>query len=243
MNVLWPRLDPGAATALFADLATLDVPALSSRASTTNDAQTFASTGGRRATEFELLAVRSATLNVASRFGFPNAIRNPIGFDRELAPALIAAMPMTVGEATTRSVWNFSSLVLMPDLTFWRFGVSNRERWVCSDRTRHMFSRLWWQAHLLAPETEDGRDTRVLDRLGESDLNQLLERTSIGGNPRLVRTLARSIVELEENIRTRDLVRNASLRVLRLVAVVDAYALSDDQLGELVKEALRGAGA
>ncbi|MET8462784.1 hypothetical protein [Micromonospora zamorensis] len=58
---------------------------------------------------------------------------------------------------------------------------------MATDLTRHTWAWLWWQAVVFA------RHEQILVVLSESDLNQLLERRSIGGNPRsYVRLLAPS---------------------------------------------------
>jgi hypothetical protein len=239
MTLLWPRIEAHIALTTFEQLHGMAVPELTAQASMSHDAQTYASTGGTRADDSALAVVRRTIRGAAEQFGFPGSRGDPVAFDRHLAPLLVEAMPMATGEALTRSVWNFTSMVLAPDITCWRFGFSNRERWLCSDRTRHMFSRLWWQAFLLTEATPEGRDARLLDGLTESDLNQLLERTSIGGCRPLVRAIARSLVELAPEERHRDVVRDVSLRLLRLTGVIEPFALSDEELDDLVAKVVR----
>lgn len=243
MTTLWPRLDRPVAELRFAELRGLRIDELAGRADVTHPAQRWASAGGGRATTEELRELRSAVVSVAENFGYPDALLDAfrIPFDRALAPVVRDAMAMAVAEALDRSVWNFTTLVLAPDLTAWRFGVANAERWVCSDRTRHMFSRLWWQASQLTTVTDGVRDASLLDRLSESDLNQLLERTSIGGCRPLVMALARAIVALDDSVRSRDVVREASLRILRVTSVVDPYGLDTGQLDVLVERAVADA--
>lgn len=235
MSLLWPRLDAAVSMALFRELRTLGMEELSSRATTSHPAQTFASTGGARATPTTLQGLRDAIVATAQQFGFPNEGAGLVAFDRALAPVVRELMPMTVGEALTRGVWSFLSLVLAPDVTCWRFGIRNEERWVCRDRTRHMYSRLWWQADIL------GGDGGVLEQLSESELNQLLERTTIGGCKPLVRAFASAIVHLAPEARQRNTVREASLRLLRMTAVIDPWSLDDHHLDRLVQEALQEA--
>lgn len=240
MSTLWPRLAASPAQMLLAELRALDPADLPRRAATSHRAQRFASTGGRRASTTDLDKVRSTIRATAEAHGYPDLAPDAdrVQFDRCLAPALLDVMPMAAGEALNRSVWNFTSIVLAPDVTHWRMGYGNTERWVCSDRTRHMYARLWWQARQLTLDGPDGLDTSLLDQLSESELNQLLERTSIGGNKPLVTALARAIVALDPGRRRREVVRDTSLRLLRLTTVIDPYALHPHQLDQLVGQAL-----
>jgi hypothetical protein len=82
--------------------------------------------------------LRDRLVEVATTYGYPSTAtdRARVAFDREAARRLYEAMPMSIGEALNREVWNFSSLVLAPDLTYWRFGSTNPER--CPFRNPHV---------------------------------------------------------------------------------------------------------
>lgn len=245
MTLLWPRLQTAAARAHFLELRDLSRQDLIDRASTEHPLQTYASTGGSRISRVQLDVVRKRIVEAASEFGYPHKRpkrKRLVHFDRTLAPILFEEAHMAVGEALERSVWTFMSLVLAPDVTEWRFGFDTEERWICSDRTRHMFSRLWWQVHSLSVENGGGRDTTLLNDLSESELNQVLERTTIGGFPPLAQAIARRLVERTDGqTNRRELFRQSNLRLLRLLAVVDPYALSDEELDHLVDGAVVGA--
>lgn len=240
MSLLWPHLDRALAEPLFASL--VDAHARPIVGEMRHPAQTYASSGGSRATPDDLARLRDGIVEVAVAHGFPVDRSRAIDFDRALAPRLLTLMPMPTGEALTKPVWSFVSLVVAPDVTYWRFVDPRREwnveRWVCSDRTRHMFARLWWQARQLTVPTSDGLDARLLDGLTESELNHLTERVSIGGCGPLVRAMAGAVLDLPARQRHRGVVRNGALRLLRLVAVVDPYSLDDAQLAALARRAL-----
>ncbi|PZF59240.1 hypothetical protein DEI92_09625 [Curtobacterium sp. MCBD17_034] len=164
---------------------------------------------------------------LAERFGFPNRSEAAarIAFDRAAAPLIAAKLDLSWSEAAARDVWSFLALVALPDVTSWRFGTDNAERWVASDPSRHTWSRLWWQAIVF-----EG-DFALLAELTESDLNQLFERRRIGGNPRLARAIARAVVS-----RTaggggrRDIIRDVTARVRRRLAWADMYSLESNVL-------------
>lgn len=147
-----------------------------------------------------------------------------IRFDREAAPILQNHMDISWADAGNRRLWSFVSVVALPHLTHWRFGIGNEERWIASDLTRHTWARLWWQAVVFEGDEE------VLLRLSESDLNQLLERRTIGGDPRLVRTFARAILEETKDGGRRNMIRDATKRLRRFLAFVDPLTLNDTQI-------------
>ncbi|WP_031035167.1 DUF6339 family protein, partial [Streptomyces sp. NRRL WC-3725] len=88
-------------------------------------------------------------------------------------------------EAVAGDLWAFLSLVVLPDVSAWRFADLHRDRVLGTDVTRHVFGRLWWRAHLLYDEDGGREDLYAsLSVLNESDFDQIYaRRTSIGGGP------------------------------------------------------------
>lgn len=242
--MLWPRLQIPVAEKIYFERQNKTTRALSGYAACDHPAQVYAATGGARAEESDVRAIRTAICSCAEAAGFPEAAsdKHLVLFDRALAPELLRHMPMALAEAGSREVWNFVSLVVAPDVTQWRFAPRNHlqdERWLCSDLTRHMFSRLWWQAYLLVGR--DGGQDRldVLNALSESDLNQLLERTQLAGAVELLRAFARAVSADPE--KSRDLTRNSAKRLLRLMAITDVPSLSYVETEGLAKRAIEDA--
>jgi len=77
----------------------------------------------------------------------------------------------------------------------------------------------------------------ALSLISESEMNQLFERRSIGGNRRLVRAVATILTSKDaawaDGVR-RDLIRDATSRVRRLLAFTMLEALDDDELHQLI---------
>lgn len=236
MTQLWPRISPGLARALFLDLARDSVERLVAQARCEHARATYAATGGTRVPPAVVGELTHGLRETAAEFGYPRPAGDAerIQFDRAAAEVLYSRMDVTSVEGGNREVWNFIALIAAPDLTQWRFGAINRERWVATDLTRHMFSRLWWQALTFAEPTTDGRlDYRLLRGLNESDLNQIMERRSLAGNPRLVRAIARAVIEDGSSRRT--LLRDLTPRLRRRLPFIDFAALNDEQLADHIR--------
>ncbi|MCP2364185.1 hypothetical protein HD597_011205 [Nonomuraea thailandensis] len=170
-----------------------------------------------------------AVSTLAGEYGFPELAGNDarISFDRDAAKVVRGHLDLSWAEAGNRDLWSFLSLVALPHVTMWRFGPGNKERWVATDLTRHTWARLWWQAVVFAGHEH------ILAALSESDLNQLLERRSIGGDPRLVREIARAVTELTADAARRAVIRDVTARLRRYLAFLDVRALSDQQVREM----------
>lgn len=228
MSVLWPRLTASVAHAMY-----LEAHQGVLRPSDSHPAQIFAPVGGRRATPLEVADLASSVRQLSEQFGFPDRSEasSRIAFDRAAAPLIGAKLDLSWSEAAARDVWSFLALVALPDLTSWRFGTDNVERWVASDPNRHTWSRLWWQAIVFK------EDFVLLDELTESDLNQLFERRRIGGNPRLARAIARAVVlRTASGDGRRDIIRDVTARVRRRLAWADMYSLESNALDSVVSE-------
>jgi hypothetical protein len=167
---------------------------------------------------------------LAAGYGFPDHKRQEAqaAFDRAAAFSLRSAMPIAYAEAGSDEVWSYVALGVLPELTAWRFGTKNRERFVGIDLTRHAWGRLWWQAEAFAEEPG------LLETLSEGDLNQLFERRAIGGDGPLVRALTRAFgaVEVDRRLVVRDVTR----RTRRLLAFVETTALTSTELRELAED-------
>jgi hypothetical protein len=235
---LWPRLNPALARALFNGLGGSSVEGLASGARNEHAQTTYAATGGARVTAAEVGALVTELRTTAAEFGYPVPADDGerIGFDRACAEVLFRRMDTTTVEAAHRGVWNFLALVAAPDLVQWRFGRGNVERWIASDLTRHMFSRLWWQALTFSASTVDGRtDFSLLRALSESDLNQITERRSLAGNPRLARAVARVVLSDTGSRSRRSVLRDLTPRLRRRLAFIDFSVLTDEQLDDHVR--------
>ncbi|MDI9918460.1 DUF6339 family protein [Rhodococcus sp. IEGM 1379] len=240
MTELWPRLSLALG---MVELRKLDGdPAQMARSARARHPQmTYAASGGRRIGESGVQELADSIRTIAHDCGYPSEVGNAdlIRFDRVAAEEIHRTMQITSVEAAHREVWNFLAIVVMPDITRWRFPGENVERWIATDLTRHMFARLWWQAMTFATVVDGVPDYSLLRKLSESDLNQITERRSIAGVTPLARSIARILIEGGGGGGRRKVLRDAVPRLRRLMAFMDFSVLSDDQLDDRVRAIFR----
>jgi len=233
--LLWPRMDRSTAEKRLEGLGETSGPEVD----LTTDHFSFSGVG-RRASRKEIEALRNGLVEIAGKYGFNvrhgfdqdgdpgDASRSR--FDAEVFAALPEIMPMNWSEAGSRDLWSWCAVALLPDVTHWRWkhrkqsGRWNRERFIGSDLTRHTWARQWWRAVQLAAAPV------LVEYIMEAEFNQLTERAdTIGANPLLVSTFAQRFLKHaeESGIARRDLLRDASQRLLREMHFVDDSLMSE----------------
>jgi hypothetical protein len=244
--LLYPRLTPLAARASLAEHAGRTPDELQHSAEPRHPDMYFAATGGEPARAEHLNRLADVLRETAREHGYPHTATDAarIAADRALASAMLQHMQLRPAEAAARDMWTFLAVQLVPDVVAWRWpNAAGDQRWICTDITRHALGRLWWQAYTLAAPTPDGRtDLTLLERLSESDLNQIFERRAIGGRPALARTIARAVTDPDltsPHIARRRIIRDVTKRVRRLLPFTLFLALDDDQLKSRVEELVR----
>ena len=245
MTTLYPRLsDPDARVALTG-MRQLSVEDLRARSGLDHPAMYYAPTGGVPASADHLRQIVTAVRDSAARHGYPGSgrhavSRDVIAFDRDLTRVVFETSAMTPAEAATPEIWTFMAVKMLPDVTKWRWpSAGNEERWLGATLVRHTFARLWWQAYALSTETTAGHDYGLLDELSESDLNQIFERRSIGGCPPLARALVIELLEARRastDTTERELVRDVTKRIGRLLPYTSFLALDEDDLRRRMRE-------
>lgn len=241
MTELWPRLSTATGIVEFRKLDG-EPEQLKLAARNRHPQMTYAASGGQRIGETGVARLSDEIRSTAVEYGYPATTGSTdlIRFDRVAAETIHRFMDITSVEAANRGVWTFLAVTAMPDVTRWRFPGDNVERWIATDLTRHMFSRLWWQAMTFATETDGVRDYSLLRKLSESDLNQITERRSIAGVTPLARSIARILTEGDHTGGNRKMLRDATPRLRRLMAFIDFSVLTDEQLDDRVRALFRG---
>ncbi|WP_268247803.1 DUF6339 family protein [Promicromonospora soli] len=186
--------------------------------------------------------------DLAREHGFPHKAQRAGEFDVALARLLHRSMEVMPAEAAAREMWAFLSLVLLPDVAYWRFPAPPGDRVMHTDITRHVFGRLWWRADLIHDLARED-PYEVLEILGEADFDQVYSRRKqIGASPTIVRNLIRVWSELRENgelalVNDRQAFRNTLMVLNRVVPFLSLNALDDHALvGELRRIARQAIG-
>lgn len=242
MNVLWayPRLPAGIAEELLYTHSAVETVQLTAQADTAHSRATWYPTAPNRVAPEKLSELQQTVRRIARDNGWPGTLSRHAAteFDRQLAAELYRQMRILPADAASEEVWSFLSLVLLPDVAFWRWPNPDRkpryERIL--GQPRNVFRRLWHRVHVL------GEDLGSM--LFEDEAVGLLERPSLGGNPRTARAIAAAhlatAARFPEVART-SLLRVAALRLRRVGVLVSMEALDDLQLTELMDEVFSGA--
>jgi hypothetical protein len=154
---------------------------------------------------------------------------------------ILEVAPRIHAEASVEAVWSFLSLVVAPDVAFWRWpNTPNKDDYErLLGYPRNVFRRLGWRAYTLG-----WGPGSVSDKIYEDVAVAILERTVISGN----RTVARIVAETHmhrftgERQRT-NVMRDAMKRIRRLHAFISFHSLHDAEIHALVDEAFTAAAA
>jgi hypothetical protein len=234
-DLLYPRLPPAIARELFLEYRLLPVAALRERSGLRHQDAVFGAIGGTEVAEEQLEELAQAIRGAAEASGYPEARGSESDrarFDLAAAEVLHAQMGVVAAEAAAVDVWAFFGAILLPDVCFWRFPDPPEDRVIGPDLTRHTLARLWWRAYQL-DDIRPGAGLLALTAIAESEMNQLFERRSIGGNRRLVRAVATALTRSDadwSDTPRRALVRDSAARIQRRLAFSMLEALDDDHL-------------
>lgn len=212
--LLYPRLPSFEVKPLWEEIGAWDVKRLQAESRREHEGAVYPATGGRRVADEKLQELREQMMSLAGEYGFPEegSVESRAEFDVEAGHFLVTSTGMVPGEAARDAVWDYLSLVLMPDIVRWRFPTGKLERF--RGRARGTFWRLWWRTHILGPE---GKDARPLIRaLSEDTMVGIIERPQIASDHRLARSIASAAVKAREQgeIPSEALTRQA-IKVLR----------------------------
>lgn len=242
MYFLYPRLPLPAAEALVQRYSTLSIDELKDLGALTHVAVQFAPTGGNRISPQELDKLQNMVRECASLHGYPELVGDNVSrkFDVQCGILLHQNMRLHPSEASHLEMWAFIGCVLLPDIVRWRFSgdATDKLRFIGEDRglRRHTFGRLWWRTYLLyQPNWNEPYD--LFNHLYEDDLVQITERNSIAASPLLVKTFCLSFlqaVEQYKSVARRDLIREASKRLFRLLSIVSFETLEEEAVQGLI---------
>jgi hypothetical protein len=231
----YPRLDASTAVQLLAELSGLKPTELRNRSATEHSRVDWYPTALDRVDKSQLEKLQSNIRATAERFGHPEVRRrSPLltKFDQAISVGLLHSVDIVPADAAHEGVWSFLSLVLVPDVAFWRFPNRDRrddyERLL--GRPRNVFRRLWWRAYALGEEASG--------QLHEDEAVAIMERPTLGGDIRLARMIATAHLQVigTAAVSRTELLRQVTKRLRRLSAVITLTALDNADLSALIDE-------
>lgn len=236
MSMLYPRLLGSRIRSLFAEYAAVrSSTELVARSTTHDDSAVYVATGGTRVPTKRLATLADSVRELARQHGYPDVAQRTTEFDIALARLLHRTMEVAPAEAASREMWAFLSLILLPDVAYWRFPNPPGDRVMNTDITRHVFGRLWWRAALVHDTTlDDPYDALTI--LGEADFDHVYARRArIGASPKIVRNLLRVWRDLRErgelnDVNGREAFRATLVLLGRVVPFLSLNALDDEAL-------------
>lgn len=189
---LYPRLSPGVADAVRFELIRNDgiygfKPEKFEEALSAADS--FPATGGRRTSENELLDLREESLK-AVEFSEGSSALSTSQFDLRLGRVLYRRSIGSTGEFGNARVWDFLTLILLPDIASARFPgtTSNLGARFTGGNRRHVLQRLWRRWKVFGDVVVES------GQLTEDDYVALLERRITSERPAVAAKAAAAIL-------------------------------------------------
>lgn len=196
----------------------------------------FAATGGGRAGDMHLDAIRARLVALAAKHGFPaDKGSTRLDFDKEAAILLFEHEVVPVPEALRDDVWAFISVILLADVVNWRWG-STSERY--RGGVRNAFQRLWMRA---AAFRRPGAQNRweVVQNLTEDASLQILERPGVAASRDVTRAIGEVWLEmtrLKPAIPMEAVTRRAMVWLTAVEQVRPLHALTEPELRVAMRE-------
>jgi hypothetical protein len=236
-TLLYPRLPRAAVIELRHHHSAHSVEDLSRLWSVEHEQQLFTQTAGERVHRERLSGLRELILEVATECGFPEKRRQKAiaDFDARCAKTLYEQSGIPMVEAFRPDVWSFISLVLLPDISIWRYPGLPLDR--VNGGVRDVFRRLWQRAFYIAEVPGFPKDWQLIDTLSEDAFVQILERPGLAADRRLSRVIAETWAEVASTIgaqKMEDLHRRAVRNLRAVFPVICFDVLEEEQLRNLV---------
>lgn len=193
----------------------------------------FPPTGGVQADEADLLELREQCLEAV---GAARASADPVAtWDLEMGRVLYDYARGRPGEFGSPDVWDFLTLVLLPDVVAFRLELSpssskgpsrsSRTARLTGGNRRHVLQRLWRRWHVFGSELVLSR------RLLEDDYVALLERGVTSDRPALARAVGEHVVNLQMSSGER---RSYTRLFMRRLVVASGFIVVPAEAGSQV---------
>ena len=201
-----------------------------------NGPRAFPPTGGVRMGEAELRALRQACIDSLRQTSTSSALPATSSFDIAIGKVLFHAGEQSIGEFGDPHVWDFLTLILLPDLAAKRLAMGNAstsrghsfQKRVTGGARRHVFQRLWKRWLIFGPEIVEG------GKLTEDDYGVTIERL-ITNRPGLARAVAGAIIRSKySGSERRDYSRIFMRKLQQTSGLVQIPEDDDEDLREVI---------
>jgi hypothetical protein len=241
----YPRLSSDEATQLMLELLDVAPELRVEHAKAYRGHATKSPTATSLADDAHLAAVRERVVAHARSHGFGVTDRATPGYDRELPGLLGETLNMSAVEAARVDVWNYLTLVVLPDVALWRWPNAKREPAYerLLGKPRNAFRRHWRRQQLFGAD--------LAQNLLEDEHVQLAERPgTLGSDPVVSRVAAATFIQAVDRWRLvkgdrvasldrEDLMRRFAKACTRYGAVVSLSSLPEGELRGQLAELLQ----
>ena len=214
----------------------------------------YVPTGGQIINDENLEKLRNNVLEKAKEYGFPSTNQKSfLEFEYEVAKILSNWSYLWIdgepsGESFRNDFWSYLSIVIMPDIVSWRWGFPPEgeptKSWSVRfiGGGRNAFQRIF--RRILSLDRGPSHEDRfgLIRELKEDDFSNILERTSLGSNPRIAIPLAEEYLAMRQ--RRKDMKASDQLKIyreatkdLRSYGVVQSFDVIDfNDLKKLISD-------
>ena len=174
------------------------------------DGKYFNPTAGEEINIKDLNQLREEIISEAKIFGFPSE-RGKSFLEFEYKVAIIFSEfnqfwinEYPTGETLRNDFWSYFSLVVMPDVSIWRWPIPQSEEklnsWVgrMIGGSRNVFQRIFRRLICLDRGYKHPNRLDLIKNLKEDDFSNILERTSLSGNSLVAISLAEEFLAMRE---------------------------------------------
>lgn len=231
----FPRLDEPYAIKIIEKLVKTPLAEASQLSEFTHESSYYYPTAASFVSEEALRVFRSAVMEIANDLGFPNALntKNARLLDQRLSKLLFQKLELVEAEAGNAEIWNFLALVVLPDITKWRYpnekNVLDYNRWLGGDR--NVLRKLWWREATLGHELNS--------KIGEDEAVAIMERPLLGGQPLVARAMVKALLEVGEDYPGQarsELMRAGAVNLRRYAPFTAFEILTEDEIESTVLE-------
>lgn len=234
----FPRIDDLRAIEIIKELNAKTVSEAVELASTNHPAAYHYATAAITVSEEQLLSLRQRVKKVAEELGFPIELnRNDAReLDQKISTILFQDVDLVPAEAANKEVWNFLTLVVLPDIAKWRFPNQSKkpdyDRWLGGHR--NVIRKLWWREAVL------GHDLN--SKIGEDEAVGIMERPMLSGQASIARAMVKALLQSEEefpNTARSELLRAGAVNLRRYLPFTAFEMLSEERIEEFVLKVFR----